>query len=215
MNNMLSRLIPDLFSMAIILPAFLVALTVHEFSHALAATLLGDDTAKRRGRLTLNPFSHIDFVGLLCLIFFRIGWAKPVPFNYYNFKYPRLYSVLTALAGPASNFVLAIFALLLMKYFPQGYFSHTVSLVVWEILKLLAYVSVMLGVFNLIPLPPLDGSHILMVTVLRKYPNVIMWFYRYSIFILLFLFFIPQVRMELINLIEYVGLGLQRLVFGF
>src|SRR5579862_6695784 len=97
-----------LASIAIMLPAFLLSLSFHEFSHALAATLFGDNTPKKQGRLTLNPLAHVDPLGLLCLLLFRIGWAKPVIFDQHNFKYPKLYSVLTALAGPCSNFVLAI-----------------------------------------------------------------------------------------------------------
>ena len=95
---------------AIMLPAFLIALTFHEFCHALMATYLGDPTARRAGRLTLNPVAHVDPFGLLFLVLFRIGWAKPVPFDQRNFKYPKLYSILTALAGPASNLFLAFTA---------------------------------------------------------------------------------------------------------
>ena len=92
-----------------LIPAFLIVLSVHECAHAFTALLLGDDTAKKMGRLTLNPLAHIDPMGLLFLIIFRIGWAKPVRFDQRNFKHPRLYSVLTAFAGPVSNFVLAFF----------------------------------------------------------------------------------------------------------
>ncbi len=202
-----------LAEVALIIPVFLLTLSVHEFAHALVATLLGDDTAKRSGRLTLNPLAHIDFYGLMFLIFVRIGWAKPVPFNQYNFKYPRLYSVLVALAGPASNFILTLLTFVAIKYFPVYYFSPVVTTTVLQLLWVLAYISTMLGVFNLLPIPPLDGSHILMVTILRQRPEIILWFYRYSIFILLFLFYIPHTRMAFFNIIKATEMFLYSLVF--
>src|SRR5665647_1598177 len=90
---------------------FLYGLTFHEFAHALSAFWLGDDTAKNEGRLTLNPLVHIDPIGLISLIIFGIGWAKPVVMNPLHFRYPKFYSVLTALAGPISNFILALFSI--------------------------------------------------------------------------------------------------------
>jgi|SaaInlStandDraft_4_1057021.scaffolds.fasta_scaffold03265_9 Zn-dependent protease len=196
-----------------LIPAFLIVLSVHECAHAFTALLLGDDTAKKMGRLTLNPLAHIDPMGLLFLIIFRIGWAKPVRFDQRNFKHPRLYSVLTAFAGPVSNFVLAFFTFVLIKYFPSNFLPVAFSVTVIHVLKLIAQISVMLGVFNLLPIPPLDGSHILMVLFLYKYPRVLMWFYKYSLFIILLLFLIPQTRNGFIELIQFVQQLIRSLVF--
>src|SRR4029079_1705391 len=130
---------------AIILPAFLLAVSFHEFCHALMATLPGDNTAKKLGRLTLNPLAQVDLLGLLCLIVFRIGWANPVPMDQRNFRYPRLYSIITALAGPCSNFFLAIVALLLIKFFPDVFINQTVTATCIQILSATASINIMLG----------------------------------------------------------------------
>lgn len=178
-------------SMAIMLPAFLIALTFHEFCHALTATLLGDPTAKRAGRLTLNPLAHIDPFGMFFLLLFRIGWAKPVPFNQHNFKYPKLFSILTAFAGPCSNIFLALVSFTCMKYFPTHFVSEAIALSFLQILEALAYINVMLGIFNLLPIPPLDGSHVIIAFLSEKYPQVVTLLYRYALFILLFIFMFP------------------------
>jgi len=178
----------------ILLPPFLIALTVHEFSHAAMATFLGDPTAKRLGRLTLNPLKHIDPIGLVCLFLFRIGWAKPVPFDPRYFKHPRTHAVLTAFAGPLSNFVVVFISHMIIAYTqPVGFFLL--------ILQFTAYINTMLGVFNVVPIPPLDGSHLLDALLIDKIPKVIWWLRRYSIFIILLLFYLPQVRMTFINAI--------------
>jgi len=187
--------------------AFIVALSIHEASHAAMAFLLGDNTAKRLGRLSLNPLVHIDPVGLLCLIVFRIGWAKPVMFDHRNFRYPRLYSVLTAYAGPASNFILALLVFLLIKILPM-------TLMLKKLFFTISQVSVMLGVFNLLPIPPLDGSHILMVTLIDRFPRALAWLYRYSLLILIGLFvLVPDFLHFLWFLIEAVYNFLYGLVF--
>jgi Zn-dependent protease len=137
--------------------AFLLSITLHEFFHALVAYWLGDDTAKRAGRLTLNPFAHIDLLGLLFLILVRVGWAKPVPIEPRNFKYPGFYSILVGLAGPFSNFMLAFISLYAMKYLVLYLPYETLFLFLKEMVAL----NVMLGLFNILPIPPLDGSHII------------------------------------------------------
>lgn len=198
----------------VLLFAFFAVLSVHEAAHAGMAYLLGDDTAKRLGRLTLNPFSHIDPLGLLCLLVFRIGWAKPVIFDHRNFRRPKLYSVLTAYAGPTSNFLLTILVLVVLKFLPIGLLPVGVSATLVRILVTTAQVSVMLGVFNLLPIPPLDGSHLLMVLFLDRFPNALIWLYRYSLFILVaFFVVIPQTRQMLWYLINAVYTLLYRLVF--
>jgi Zn-dependent protease len=158
-----------------ILPGIIMGLTLHEFCHAWASFKLGDDTAKSQGRLTLNPLKHIDPIGFAFLIFARFGWAKPVQFNMENLSHPRRDKALIAAAGPASNFLLAMFFVLLIK----GYQAFLMRLVIaenWDLLAYIidssavdiaitvviqaAYINLALCFFNLLPIPPLDGSHI-------------------------------------------------------
>ncbi len=145
----------------IIIPAVLIALTVHEMCHGYAAYLLGDDTAKSQGRLSFNPIDHIDPIGLLCMIFFGFGWAKPVPVNLANLKNRKVGMSLVALAGPLSNFVLAFVCLLIVFSMGAAGISGDVATALVSFLVTLASLSVGLGVFNLLPVPPLDGSNII------------------------------------------------------
>ena len=141
--------------------ASLFCLTVHELSHGLIAYRLGDPTAKLNGRLTLNPIAHIDLVGLFLMLVARVGWAKAVPVDMRNFKNPKRDMALTALAGPLSNFVLAFVALSICSgvyYFAP---DHIVCAYIMLFFSYMAVLSIGLGVFNLIPMPPLDGSKIL------------------------------------------------------
>jgi len=201
-----------LASIALMLPAFLVALSFHEFFHALAATALGDPTPRQHGRLTLNPLAHVDFLGLFFLLLFKIGWAKPVPFDHRNFKYPRLGAVITAFAGPFANFLMALFVFYLLKYLPFHLMSKAVALSFIQIFHAIAYVNIMLGVFNILPIPPLDGSHIIIAFMADKYPNVVDWLYKYSLFILLFLFLLPATRNIFVALIAFAHHFLKMLV---
>lgn len=137
------------------LPAILIGFTVHEYAHALVAVKLGDDTPKRQGRLTLNPISHIDPIGLLLFMFAGFGWARPVQTNPVYFEDRRKGTLFVSLAGPASNLVVAILLTLVYK------FVGGVSGIWGMILYLGIYMNVVLAVFNLIPVPPLDGSKIL------------------------------------------------------
>jgi len=198
---------------AILLPAFLISLSFHEFFHALTAYMFGDDTAKREGRLTINPLAHVDFFGLICLLLFRIGWAKPVPFDNRNFKHPRLYAIITALAGPFANFLLALVLFYAIAYFPLNAFSSTVTITFLQIFEATAYVNIMLGVFNLLPIPPLDGSHVITMLLIDRYPRFVFWLYQYSFVILLVLIFLPQTRIFLMHLIQIAEILLRSLVF--
>lgn len=136
-------------------PSILIASTVHEYAHGWVAFKLGDLTAKVNGRLTLNPLAHIDPIGALSMLIFKFGWSKPVPINEYNFKHREFHTALTALAGPVSNFILAGLTALVYNIFkpdPAGLVE--ISLYTFTVINL------SLGVFNLLPIPPLDGHKI-------------------------------------------------------
>ena len=150
--------------------AALIALTVHEYSHAYAAYRLGDDTAKNLGRLTLNPIKHIDPVGAICMIFLHFGWAKPVPINMRNFKEPRGGFAITAAAGPLSNLILAFvsallylltFALVRDMTFESKNFAYNLIDTTLTFIWLFHSINIGLAIFNLLPIPPLDGSRLL------------------------------------------------------
>ena len=154
----------DFFSRIIIqLPILLVTLTIHEFSHGYVAYLLGDDTAKRAGRLTLNPISHIDPLGLIMLFIARFGWAKPVPINPYNFRDYKRDTALTAAAGPAANFVMAILLSIIFNLIKKANpeLMYTGGNILTSILLYSIMINLALGLFNLLPIPPMDGSKIL------------------------------------------------------
>lgn len=160
----------DILQFLYFVVALLITLTVHEASHALVAYYLGDPTAKMQGRLTLNPIAHLDPIGsLIFLLTQRIGWGKPVPVNSANFKHPVRDSALTALAGPVSNFILAFVVALPWKYLGQ-YLPDYVLL----IFQMTFHVSIFLGIFNLFPFPPLDGSKIVGLIVPRR------WYRQYA-----------------------------------
>lgn len=152
---MLSLLYDNPLSFLIFVVALLVAITIHEFSHAWMADKLGDPTARINKRLTLNPLAHLDPIGALALFFTGFGWGKPVPIDPYNLRSPKRDTALISLAGPASNLILASLLSLTFKIFSFSQFSF---LVLISIITL----NVALAVFNLLPIPPLDGSKILM-----------------------------------------------------
>ena len=156
-----------LYQFAILAVPVLAAITFHEVAHGYAAFLLGDPTAKDAGRLTLNPIKHLDPLGAIALFIVKIGWAKPVPINPRYFKHPQHGLMITSIAGPACNFLLAvIFAIIfhaLILFFGTTN-SDNVLNIVQPILKMCqagVIVNIGLGIFNLLPIPPLDGSNIL------------------------------------------------------
>jgi Zn-dependent protease len=156
---MISYLFSNPLLFVIYFISILIAITIHEFSHAFAADYLGDPTPRLQGRLKLNPLVHIDKIGMLFLLFFGFGWGKPVQFDPYNLKDPRRDAAIISIAGPGSNFVLAIILALLIKLFMLLQLNFLIvigSLIFIPMIKM----NIILGVFNLLPIHPLDGFKI-------------------------------------------------------
>jgi Zn-dependent protease len=205
MNESLNNLITGII---LITPPVLFAITVHEVCHGYVAYLLGDPTAKNQGRLTLNPIKHIDPVGLLVLFLTRMfGWAKPVPVDYRYFKNPRRDMIWVSLAGPASNLMVAVISAVLLRLFgnllENTYFDPLLKMGAYLVL-----INIGLAVFNLIPIHPLDGSHILQGLLPLKMA------YRYSKlepygFIILLVLIVTQVTHVIISpIISLIGVSL-------
>ncbi len=200
----------------------LFSIIVHEVSHGYMAYKLGDPTAKMMGRLTLNPIPHLDIVGTVILPIMMIvmggpvfGWAKPVPFNPFNFYQHvnhRKGTMLVALAGPLSNFTLAFIAgfFLFLSYRYTGNSSLTM------LIDAFIYINLYLAVFNLIPIPPLDGSKILMGILPAKYDYLFLKIERYGFFILIFLLMTGAIRALLypVGLLRNLFLFIPSLIFG-
>lgn len=161
----------DIMRILIFLPGIVLGLTVHEFSHAIVAHLCGDSTSKNQGRVTLNPLKHIDPFGFIMLLVAGFGWAKPVQFNENNLRNPRTDVIKIALAGPFSNAVIAMVLSVILSFLSSSLLisQSTGSQIASDIILNAIYINWGLFIFNLIPLPPLDGSHLLL-RQFRKFP---------------------------------------------
>ena len=195
-----------LFSLVILIYSAII----HEYSHGWMAERLGDSTAKYAGRLTLNPIPHIDPMGSILVPFllwlshagFIIGWAKPVPFNPYNLRDQKYGAAKVALAGPASNFILALLFGTVVRFLPAGIFS--------ELLQVIVFINLLLMIFNLMPIPPLDGSRILAAVLPYRGQVTLAQLEPYGMFIILFFvfFLFDRVILPLLSLLFYAFTGL-------
>ncbi len=156
--------------LVLLIPVLVFALVFHEFAHAWVAHKLGDDTAAQQGRLTLNPLAHLDPMGSIMILFVGFGWAKPVPVNPHNFQNPRKDMMLVASAGPASNLLLAFIGGTIFRVAIAGGLQHGT---LGTMLYIFIQINIMLAMFNMIPLPPLDGSQIFNGFMIRKNPELV------------------------------------------
>ena len=185
----------SLFTYLVRAMVLLTAIPIHECAHAWASNKLGDPTAKNLGRLTLNPLPHLDLIGSVLMLFTGFGWAKPVPVTTRNFKNVKKGMILTALAGPAANILLALLSLILYKlwcYFlyPLLAINFTTASAIAQIFYIMCLLNINLAVFNLLPIPPLDGSRVLTAVLpARLYYKVMQYeqYIIYGVFIILML----------------------------
>ena len=179
-----SEIIISLFAMVFVV---FCTLPIHEYAHALVATKLGDQTARLSGRLTINPLAHLDIIGSLMILFVGFGYAKPVPVNPRNFKNPKVGMALPAIAGPIANIIMAIIFILLkdivMLVPVKSQFAYVMLSAVYTFLYFAAYINIGLAVFNLLPIPPLDGSRILQLLIPDKYYFKFAQYERYIVIV--------------------------------
>ena len=199
-----------------ILPGIIIGISFHEFAHAKTAVKLGDDTPKLQGRVTLNPIKHIDIIGLICLIIAHFGWGKPVQINPYNFKKPFRDQMLVSLAGPVMNLLLAFVTLVIWGIlYISGLFnglSENVVMVLNTVFYLTAQINIVLFVFNLLPIPPLDGAKILMYFVPDRFKVLLMNLERYSLIIFLLIILSPISEWILLPTISWIMNGMMWLL---
>ena len=170
----------------IAIPVLIISFTLHEIAHGLAAFVMGDKTAKNSGRLSLNPLKHIDWLGFLMLLVARIGWAKPVPVDAYGFKDPKKGMAITALAGPLMNVVL-VFVSLIFWHLGKNIYDWNEYVTLF--FELSVYYNAVLAMFNLLPIPPLDGSKVLLAFLPSKYYFKFMEYEQYGMIVILILAF--------------------------
>lgn len=208
---------------AMLVAASLLCITFHETCHGLAAWWLGDQTAKRAGRLTLNPLRHVDIGGLLMMALFRFGWAKPVPVDMRNFRHPKRDMALTAAAGPLSNVLLAYLAVLFSGMCSYWFYASgsTAAYVLAVFFYYVEIISTGLAVFNVFPIPPLDGAKVLFACLSDRAYAWLMRYERYGMALLMILLFtgvldwpLEFLRDGLLSGLEQIGLWPVRLLMS-
>lgn len=197
------------------LPAILIGLTIHEWAHAFAAYKMGDPTAKNLGRMTLNPLVHIDIWGFLCLILVGFGWAKPVPVNSRNFKNFRRDDIIVSVSGIIANFIMAFLFTFIyvgcLRLFP----ALTANVAFNSIVSGIVVINLSLMLFNIIPIYPLDGSHVMESLLGHKAPRFIMFMRRYGSFILIALLLFGVIGDALSFLVSKIYYGLFSMAIWF
>lgn len=186
------------------LPGIVIAMVVHEYAHARVAYALGDYTPRLQGRLTLNPAAHVDPIGLAMLFIVHFGWAKPVQINPMNFSNPRRDDILVSLAGPASNLITSFIALIILVLLAKFDFPFSEGVLV--VFNLIIVYNINFAIFNMLPIPPLDGSHILRNLLPYEMARAYEQLERYSFIFLIIIIATP--------VLSYVFIPLQRLIFG-
>ena len=169
------------------IPTIIIALCFHESAHGWVAYKMGDSTARNFGRITMNPAKHFDPMGFLCMLCFGFGWAKPVPINSRNFRNPKWGMVITALAGPVSNLLLALGGMLIFQTASMFLTNSVFSMVIWYFLYYFCYLNIYLAVFNLLPVPPFDGSRIFLAFLPSKAYFAVMKYERVILIVILVL----------------------------
>jgi len=221
MFNRIPQTMDQLLDSLLLIGPILLCLTIHELAHGVVAYKLGDETAKREGRLTLNPLKHIDPIGLLMMFIVRFGWAKPVPVNPYNLKKPKRDMALIALAGPVSNFLLAFVILLFQVPVMRLLAGGGAGAQVGSLILAGASISVFFGIFNLLPIPPLDGSKVLFSFLPGRQYGQLMRYERYGSFVLLALIWfgftaivLEPIFVAAFELLAFATFPISRLIFG-
>ena len=235
LNGIFSGLISNIPQMLLMLPAIFISLSVHEAAHGYAAYKLGDPTARNLGRLTLNPMKHINPIGFICMVLFGVGWANPVPVNTRHFKKPRRDMAITAAAGPLSNLCLAVIFTLLLRLvmiplqnmaegnymlFDSSYYlaeeiATNTTFILLSVLAIIFYLGITLNlslmIFNLIPLPPLDGSRIAYIFLPTNVYFGIMKYEKYIMIGFLALLYLGILTLPLNFITSWIETGLFKL----
>jgi Zn-dependent protease len=185
-------------------PGIIIAMVIHEYSHARVAYALGDYTPKMQGRLTLNPAAHVDLIGLVMLFIVHFGWAKPVQINPMNFSNPRRDDILVSLAGPLSNLITAFVFTIILVFMVKLHMPLTEGLLV--VFNLIIVYNINFAIFNMLPIPPLDGSHILRNLLPYEMARAYEQLERYSFIFLIIILATP--------ILGYIFVPLQRFIFG-